>query len=64
MPAIGPRCHELRINDRTGTWRIIYRLDEDAVIVGNVFLKKTAATPSAVITACKRRFVRYDEVAR
>jgi phage-related protein len=64
MPAIGRRCHELRINDRTGTWRIIYRLDEDAVVVGNVFLKKTAATPGAVITACQRRFARYDEVAR
>ena len=23
MPSIGPRCHELRINDANKTWRII-----------------------------------------
>ena len=22
MPIIGPKCHELRINDETGIWRI------------------------------------------
>ena len=29
MPAIGARCHELRIIDETVTWRIIYRMDPD-----------------------------------
>jgi ribosome-binding protein aMBF1 (putative translation factor) len=28
MPALGPRCHELRIQDAGATWRIIYRLDQ------------------------------------
>jgi phage-related protein len=60
MPVIGPRCHELRINDRDGTWRIIYRLDQDAVIIGEVFRKKTTATPGSVIASCKRRFETYD----
>lgn len=23
MPSIGPRCHELRINDATVTWRVV-----------------------------------------
>jgi len=27
MPAIGPRCHELRVRDRDHTWRIVYRVD-------------------------------------
>jgi hypothetical protein len=27
MPVIGPRCHELRINDAAATFRIIYRTD-------------------------------------
>jgi len=27
MPSIGSRCHELRINDRNVTWRIVYRVD-------------------------------------
>ncbi len=60
MPVIGPRCHELRINDADGTWRIIYRLDHDAVIIGEVFRKKTPATPGPVIDTCKRRFEAYD----
>lgn len=42
MPSIGPRCHELRINDETETWRIVYRIDSDAVIIVEVFSKKTA----------------------
>ena len=27
MPAIGGQCHELRINDRDRTWRIVYYLN-------------------------------------
>lgn len=60
MPAIGPRCHELRINDGGATWGIIYRIDTDAIVIIEVFSKKTAATPKAVITACKRRLWEYD----
>ena len=33
MPAIGPRCHELRINDQAGTFRVMYRTDPDAIVV-------------------------------
>ncbi len=46
MPSIGLRCHELRINDSQGTWRIIYRIDEDAIVIlKEVFQKKTNQTP-------------------
>jgi phage-related protein len=61
MPAIGARCQELRIRDENRTWRIIYRLDTDAVIIGEVFAKTTRTTPAAVIANCKRRFRAYDE---
>jgi phage-related protein len=61
MPAIGARCHELRIRDENRTWRIIYRVDPDAVIIGEVFSKTTRTTPAAVIANCKRRFRAYDE---
>ena len=60
MPTIGTRCHELRINDERQTWRIIYRLDRDAIIIAEVFSKKTAATPGPVIDICKRRLREYD----
>ena len=62
MPAIGRRCHELRIQDENVKWRIVYRIDSDAIVIGEVFTKKTGKTPQKVIDACKRRFKRYDEV--
>ena len=33
MPSIGKRCHELRITDENSIWRIIYRIDSDAIII-------------------------------
>ena len=61
LPSIGPRCHELRINDEQATWRIIYRIDSDAVIIVEVFSKKSRATPKAVIATCKKRLKDYDD---
>ena len=61
MPSIGPRCHELRINDRNATWRIVYRVDPDAIVILEVFKKTTAKTPLAVIDTCKRRLRMYDD---
>lgn len=63
MPSVGRRCHELRIPDEDVTWRIIYRTDHDAIVIGEVFAKKTGKTPKKVIDACKRRCKRYDEAA-
>jgi phage-related protein len=61
MPSIGPRCHELRINDAAATWRIVYRADADAVVVAEVFSKKTQQTPQSVIDNCRRRLKEYDD---
>ena len=33
MPTIAIHCHELRIPDESHNWRLVYRADEDAVIV-------------------------------
>ena len=41
VPSIGKRCHELRITDKNLIWRIIYRIDMDAIIILDVFEKKT-----------------------
>jgi phage-related protein len=60
LPAIGPRCHELRVQDAAAAWRIVYRLDTDAVVIVEVFPKKTRATPKAIIDACKQRLREYD----
>ena len=60
MPSIGRRCHELRIDDENKTWRIVYRLDLDAIVILEVFEKKTRKTPSEIIDNCKRRIRLYD----
>lgn len=60
MPSIGPRCYELRVNDENKTWRIIYRLDLDAIVICEVFEKKMSRTPKTVIDVCQQRLRRYD----
>ena len=49
MPSIGKGCHELRIND-------------DAIVVVDVFAKKTNKTPEAVIKRCQKRLKQYDAI--
>ena len=60
MPSIGKRCHELRIDDADATWRIVYRTDPDAIVVLEVFEKKTRQTPKQVIDTCRQRIRKHD----
>ncbi len=63
MPDIGAGCHELRIVDRDKTWRIIYRIDRDAIVIADVFRKTTQQTPKRVIDDCRRRLRQYDALS-
>jgi phage-related protein len=65
MPNIGNHCHELRIHDseKNKEWRIIYRIDDDAVVILDVFAKTTQKTPNKVIDNCQRRLKLYDELS-
>jgi len=60
MAAVGKRCHELRVTDANVIWRIIYRIDEDAIVILEVFDKKTSKTPKNIIDTCKDRLRDYD----
>jgi phage-related protein len=60
MPAIGPRCHELRVTDQNKTWRLVYRTYPDAVVILDVFEKKTNRTPRRVLEDCRRRLRLYE----
>lgn len=60
MPSVGTRCHELRVTDAKANWRLMYRIDPNAVVVLEVFAKKTQTTPKAVIEVCQRRIKEYD----
>jgi len=60
MPAVGSRCHELRITDANVSWRIVYRIDSDAIVLLEVFAKQTSKTPNRIIDLCKKRLREYD----
>jgi phage-related protein len=60
LPVVGPRCHELRIRDAGADWRIVYRLDTAAIVIVDVFSKRTRTMPKGVIDACRRRLKEYD----
>ena len=62
MPSIGKGCHALRIRDSASDkiWRIIYRIDPDAILIAEVIAKKTQKTPQQVISTCQKRFATYD----
>jgi phage-related protein len=60
VSSVGPRCHELRTQDENQSWRIIYRIDRDAIVIIDGFAKTTMATPKRVIENCKRRLRAYD----
>lgn len=64
MPSIGRSCHELRITDEDKIWRIIYRIDTDAIVIADVFGKKTAKTPKNAIDNSKARLRKYDDESR
>lgn len=61
MPSVGAHCHELRIRDVDKNWRIIYRIDSDAILILEVFNKITRTTPTQVIENCKKRLIKYDK---
>lgn len=62
MPRIGRGVHELRVADRETKvdWRIVYRIDVDAILVVHWFEKGSRITPGRIVDLCKRRLERYD----
>lgn len=64
MPGIGERCHELRIRDGTVGWRVLYRIDPDAVLVVEVLSRTAQTTPRHLMETCRWRLKRYDQWRR
>jgi phage-related protein len=60
LPDVGPRCGALRVRDAEHNWRIMYRVDSDAILVLAVYSKKTRKIPDAVIQRCQQRMKHYD----
>jgi phage-related protein len=64
LPDVGPRCGALRIRDAEHNWRIMYRSDADAVLILEVYPKKTREVPDEVIRRCQDRLKRYDAAVK
>ena len=62
VTALGPRCHELRVVDGPKSWRIIYRLDSDSILILDIFAKKTRRIPKSVLDSCRLRMAEYDRI--
>lgn len=62
MAGIGKFCHELRIRDADKTWRIVYHVDTEAIMILEVFAKTTQQTPKSVIETCKARLKLYASI--
>ena len=64
MPEIGANCHELRVDDGGATWRIFYHVEPDAIVVLEVFQKKTRTTPRRVLDIAQKRLRNYQRAIR
>ncbi|HQU47240.1 MAG TPA: type II toxin-antitoxin system RelE/ParE family toxin [Pirellulales bacterium] len=64
MPSIGLAVHELRIKDAGHEWRVIYRIDADAIVIAEVFAKRSRTTPQMVSERCQKRYQQYDSFAK
>jgi len=54
---------KLRIVDADKSWRLIHRIDSDAIVIANIFNKTTRTTPRRVIEESRRRLRLYDTAA-
>ncbi len=41
----------------------MYRVDADAIVIVEVYSKRTRATPQQVVQVCQRRLRAYDQAA-
>ncbi len=62
MPSIGKVCHELRIVDDNKTWRVVYCIHSQAIVVLHVFAKTTQQTPKDAIALCKQRLHEFESL--
>lgn len=64
LPDVGARCGAIRVRDAEHSWRIMYRIDSDAILVLDVYSKKTRKIPDEVIDRCRRRIKQYDAAVK
>lgn len=63
MPSIAASCYELRIVDDRRTWRIVYHVAEEAIVILHVFENKSRKTPKRISDVCWRRLRAFSELS-
>ena len=61
LPTVGPRCHELRVKDSKHEWRIVYRIDPDAILIAAIFAKTGTKMQQREFKTASKRLAIYDE---
>ncbi len=64
MKGIGRACHELRMKDDGVNWRLILRVDDDAIVVVGLFARTPRTAAGRIIAVCRKRLSQYDAVAK
>ena len=64
MCDIGAACYELRVDDGDATFRILYHIGAEAIVILEVFQKKSRTTPKEVLDVAKRRLRAYYRIIR
>lgn len=64
MPGIGRGCHELRLDDDRKSWRLVYAVESEAIVILDVFEKRTQKMPKHVLDSCKDRLARFRRAMR
>jgi len=64
LPQLGARCGVLRVRDEEQYWRIVYRMDTDAILILDVYSKKTRKMPDEVFVRCRQRLIQFDRVVK
>ena len=64
MRDIGAACHELRVDDGDSTFRILYHIATDAIVILEVFQKKSRTTPKRIIDVAQKRLRAYHRTIR
>src|SRR5213075_1806000 len=49
LPDLGSNCHELRVIDRDVTWRVVYYVASETIVILEVFAKKTRTLPKQTL---------------
>jgi phage-related protein len=64
MPEIETGCHELRVKDGSHSWRIVYSVERDAILILEVFGKGSKKTPTQVKEVSRKRVRDYRRLVR